>query len=69
MTDDRTAALRRAADLGLEYVEGLTEVTEAISKSVVFAPNGNIEAQGIFLFEVKDGEFAPLIATDEIPAP
>jgi branched-chain amino acid transport system substrate-binding protein len=51
----------------LEYVEGLTEVVDAISKSVVFAANGNIEAQGVFLFEVKDGEFAPLIATDDIP--
>ncbi len=50
----------------LEYVEGLTEVAEAISKSVVFAPNGNIEAQGIFLFEVRDGAFAPLVATDDL---
>jgi branched-chain amino acid transport system substrate-binding protein len=51
----------------LSYVEGLTAVPEAISKDVTFAPNGNIEAQGIFLFEVKDGAFAPLIATDDIP--
>ena len=48
----------------LEYVEGLTAVEEAISKEVVFEENGNIEAQGVFLFEVKDGEFAPLVATD-----
>ena len=50
----------------LTYVEGLTAVTEAISKSIVFAANGNIEAQGIFLFEVKDGKFAPLVATDDL---
>ncbi|MDQ2650754.1 MAG: branched-chain amino acid ABC transporter substrate-binding protein [Actinomycetota bacterium] len=53
----------------LEYVEGLTSVPDAISKDVSFAPNGNIEAQGIFLFEVKGGEFVPLIATDDIPQP
>lgn len=53
----------------LTYVEGLTEVVDAISKSVVFAANGNIEAQGVFLFEVKGGEFVPLIATDDIPEP
>ena len=39
----------------LDYVEGLTDVPYAISKEVVFEENGNIEAQGIFLFEVKDG--------------
>jgi branched-chain amino acid transport system substrate-binding protein len=50
----------------LEYVEGLTAVPEAISKEVVFAENGNIEAQGVFLFEVRDGEFAPLVATDDL---
>jgi branched-chain amino acid transport system substrate-binding protein len=50
----------------LAYVEGLTAVSEAISKEVVFAANGNIEAQGVFLFEVKDGAFAPLVATDDL---
>jgi len=50
----------------LAYVEGLTDVAEAISKTVSFAENGNIEAEGIFLFEVKDGAFAPLVATDDL---
>jgi len=50
----------------LEYVEGLTDVADAISKEIVFEENGNIEAQGVFLFEVKDGKFAPLIATDDL---
>jgi branched-chain amino acid transport system substrate-binding protein len=50
----------------LDYVEGLTAVTYAISKDVTFAENGNIEARGIFLFEVKDGAFAPLVATDDL---
>ena len=49
----------------LEYVEGLKVVDDAISKEVVFAANGNIEAQGIFLFEVKDGEIV-LAATDDL---
>ena len=48
------------------YVEGLTEVPEAISKEVVFEENGNIEAQGIFLFEVKDGAITLLTATDDL---
>ena len=48
------------------YVEGLTDVPEAISKEVVFEENGNIEAQGIFLFEVKDGAIALLAATDDL---
>ena len=48
------------------YVEGLTEVPEAISKEIVFAENGNIEAQGIFLFEVKDGAIVLLAATDDL---
>ena len=50
----------------LDYVEGLTTVDEAISKEVVFADNGNIEAQGIFLFEVKDGAIVLKVATDDL---
>ena len=50
----------------LEYVEGLTEVPYAISKEVVLEENGNIEAQGIFLFEVKDGAIVLLAATDDL---
>ena len=50
----------------LAYVEGLTAVDYAISKEVSFAANGNIEARGVFLFEVKDGAFAPLVATDDL---
>ncbi|MDP1819463.1 MAG: branched-chain amino acid ABC transporter substrate-binding protein [Acidimicrobiales bacterium] len=64
MTGIAEGATDRAALL--EYVEGLTDVTYAISKDVVFAETGNIEARGIFLFEVKDGEFAPLVATDDL---
>jgi len=50
----------------LDYVEGLTAVDYAISKEVVFAENGNIEAQGIFLFEVKDGAIVLKVATDDL---
>jgi branched-chain amino acid transport system substrate-binding protein len=50
----------------LDYVEGLTTVDNAISKEVVFAENGNIEAQGIFLFEVKDGAIVLKVATDDL---
>jgi len=50
----------------LDYVEGLTTVDNAISKEVVFADNGNIEAQGIFLFEVKDGAIVLKVATDDL---
>jgi branched-chain amino acid transport system substrate-binding protein len=50
----------------LAYVDGLTDVPYAISKEVVFAENGNIEAQGIFLFEVKDGAITLLAATDDL---
>ncbi len=50
----------------LGYVEGLTEVPYAISKEVVFEENGNIEAQGIFLFEVKDGAIVLEAATDDL---
>ena len=39
---------------------------QAISKDVTFADNGNIEAQGIFLFEVKDGKITLLAATDDL---
>jgi branched-chain amino acid transport system substrate-binding protein len=64
MTGIEEGATDRAALL--EYVEGLTDVAYAISKDVVFAPNGNIEARGVFLFEVRDGEFAPLVQTDDL---
>ncbi len=50
----------------LEYVEGLKAVDYAISKEVVFAENGNIEAQGIFLFEVENGAIVLKSATDEL---
>jgi branched-chain amino acid transport system substrate-binding protein len=49
-----------------DYVEGLTTVDYAISKEVVFADNGNIEAQGIFLFTVKDGKIVLETATDDL---
>ena len=50
----------------LDYVEGLTEVPYAISKEVVLEENGNIAAQGIFLFQVKDGAIVLLAATDDL---
>ena len=50
----------------LGYVEGLTTVDYAISKEVVFEENGNIEAQGIFLFEVVDGAIVLKVATDDL---
>jgi len=50
----------------LEYVDGLTDVPDAISKEVVFLPNGNIEAQGVFLFEVVDGVITQKVATDDL---
>jgi branched-chain amino acid transport system substrate-binding protein len=50
----------------LDYVEGLTKVDYAISKDVTFEENGNIEAQGIFLFEVKDGSIVLKAATDDL---
>jgi branched-chain amino acid transport system substrate-binding protein len=49
-----------------DYVESLKKVDYAISKDVTFADNGNIEAQGIFLFDVKDGKIVLNIATDDI---
>jgi branched-chain amino acid transport system substrate-binding protein len=50
----------------LDYVEGLTDVPYAISKDVVFEDNGNIEAQGIFLFKVEDGAIVLEAATDDL---
>lgn len=50
----------------LEYVDGLTDVPDAISKEVVFLPNGNIESQGVFLFEVVDGVITQKVATDDL---
>jgi branched-chain amino acid transport system substrate-binding protein len=49
-----------------DYVEGLKKVDYAISKDVTFADNGNIEAQGIFIFEVKSGKIVLNIATDDL---
>jgi branched-chain amino acid transport system substrate-binding protein len=49
-----------------DYVEGLKKVDYAISKDVTFADNGNIQAQGIFLFDVKDGKIVLNSATDDI---
>ena len=50
----------------LTYVDGLKEVNDAISKEVVFAANGNIEAQGIFVFKVEDGKIVLDTATDDL---
>ena len=50
----------------LDYVEGLKKVEGAISKDVTFADNGNIEAQGIFLFQVEGGQITLLTATDDL---
>lgn len=49
----------------LEYVEGL-ESYDGISKPIEFTEEGNIKAQGVFLFEVKDRKIVPLLATDDI---
>ena len=49
-----------------DYVESLKKVDYAISKDVTFADNGNVVAQGIFLFDVKDGKIVLNIATDDI---
>ena len=49
-----------------DYVEGLTAVDYAISKEVEFEENGNIKAQGIFLFTVKDGKIVLQTATDDL---
>jgi branched-chain amino acid transport system substrate-binding protein len=50
----------------LDYVEGLKKVDGAISKDVTFAANGNIEAQGIFLYTVKNGTIVLDTATDDL---
>ena len=50
----------------LEYVEGLTTVEDAISKEIVFQENGNIEAQGIFIFKVENGAIVLEVATDDL---
>ncbi|HJR25280.1 MAG TPA: branched-chain amino acid ABC transporter substrate-binding protein [Acidimicrobiales bacterium] len=50
----------------LEYVEGLRDVPEAISKEVVFTEEGNIESQGIFVFKVENGEIVLDTATADI---
>ena len=47
-------------------MESLKKVDYAISKEVVFKDDGNIEAQGIFLFEVKDGAIVLKSATDDL---
>jgi branched-chain amino acid transport system substrate-binding protein len=49
-----------------DYVEGLTTVDYAISKDVTFEANGNIKAQGIFIFTVKDGKIVLETATDDL---
>jgi branched-chain amino acid transport system substrate-binding protein len=49
-----------------DYVESLKKVDYAISKDVTFADNGNVEAQGIFLFEVKDNSIVLLAKTDDL---
>jgi branched-chain amino acid transport system substrate-binding protein len=50
----------------LDYVEGLTTVDDAISKTVEFESNGNIKAQGIFVFTVKDGAIVLDTATEDL---
>ena len=50
----------------LDYVEGLEKVEYAISKEVEFEENGNIKAQGVFLFQVKGGKIVPLLETDDL---
>lgn len=50
----------------LEYVEGTKTFDAAISKKIEFEDNGNIKAQGVFLFEVKGGKIVPLVATDDL---
>jgi branched-chain amino acid transport system substrate-binding protein len=50
----------------LSYVEGLKAVDYAISKKVVFKADGNIEAQGIFVFKVEGGKIVLDTATDDL---
>jgi branched-chain amino acid transport system substrate-binding protein len=51
----------------LEYVEGVTAVEDAISKELVFAENGNIESQGIFIFRVdEEGGIVLEVATEDL---
>jgi branched-chain amino acid transport system substrate-binding protein len=50
----------------LAYIEKQTKVADAISKEVEFEANGNIKAQGVFLFEVKGGKIVPLLKTDDL---
>ena len=50
----------------LDFVEKTTTVDDAISKKIEFETNGNIKAQGVFLFEVKGGKIVPLVATDDL---
>lgn len=50
----------------LEYVEGLKTVDYAISKEVILEDNGNIEAQGIFVFKVENGKIVLETATDDL---
>jgi branched-chain amino acid transport system substrate-binding protein len=50
----------------LDYVEKTTSFDDAISKKVEFEENGNIKAQGVFLFQVKGGKIVPLLATDDL---
>ncbi|MDQ6696773.1 MAG: branched-chain amino acid ABC transporter substrate-binding protein [Actinomycetota bacterium] len=50
----------------LKYVDGIKTAKEAISKDVTFAKNGNIKAQGIFIFEVKNGKIVLKVATDKL---
>jgi len=50
----------------LEYVEGLTVVDYAISKPIEFEENGNVKAQGIYVFTVKDGVIVLDTATDDL---
>ncbi len=49
-----------------DYVESLTKVDYAISKDVTFKADGDIEANGIFIFTVKDGKIVLETATDDL---
>lgn len=44
----------------LRYVEEEVGTYEGISKTIEFAENGNLRSKTFFVFQVKDGEIAPL---------
>lgn len=50
----------------LEYVEGLTQIADAISKDVEFLPNGNQKPTDVFVHEVKSGVITLLGTVEEL---